>query len=66
MRTASAKLTLEALSGAGELYCLAEDPHEMENRFDDPGCAALRRELLDMIRSRPDDAIPPLTPVGMA
>jgi len=66
VRTASAKLTLEALSGAGELYCLAEDPHEMENRFDDPGCAALRRELLDMIRSRPDDAIPPLTPVGMA
>lgn len=66
VRTADAKLTLEELSGAGELYDLREDPHEMDNRFDDSGYASLRRELIDMIRSRSDDTIPPLTPVGMA
>ena len=65
-RTKTAKLTLEESSGAGEMYDLANDPHEMDNLFDDPGHAALRRELTDMIRSRPDDMIPLKTPVGMA
>ena len=36
VRTRTAKLTLELGSGAGELYDLANDPHESENRFDDP------------------------------
>lgn len=52
-RTGRHKLTLELDSGAGELYDLQEDPYENENRFDDPGYARVRRELTDMIRSRP-------------
>jgi arylsulfatase A-like enzyme len=67
VRTRTAKLTVEALSGAGELYDLAVDPHEMENRFDDSGAAVLRRELEDMIRARPGPIVDAIDPaVGMA
>ena len=67
MRTRTHKLTLELGSGAGELYDLAEDPQEMDNRFEDPGAKAVRDELTDMIRSRPDDARTEALPqVGMA
>jgi arylsulfatase A-like enzyme len=31
----------------GELYRLDEDPHQWHNRWDDPGCAAVRRDLVD-------------------
>ena len=66
-RTRTHKLTLELGTGAGELYDLAADPDEMDNRFGDPGVAAVQRELTDMIRSRPADARdPPAVPVGMA
>jgi arylsulfatase A-like enzyme len=30
----------------GELYSLADDPHQRVNRWDDPACAALRSDLL--------------------
>jgi len=54
-------------SGAGELYNLVDDPHEMDNLFDDNGARRVRGELLDMIRSRPADEMEPRpTPVGMA
>ena len=53
VRTRTAKLTIDQISGEGELYDLAEDPMEMVNRFNDPGKAALQRELHDMIRARP-------------
>ncbi len=67
VRTRTHKLTLELDSGAGELYDLANDPKEMDNRFGDPGAAKVQRELTDMIRSRPDDARDPVPqPVGMA
>lgn len=67
VRTRTHKLTIEAISGAGELYDLVNDPNEMDNRFDDPALAGVQRELVGMIRSRPDDALdPPLEPVGMA
>ncbi|MPY69388.1 MAG: sulfatase-like hydrolase/transferase [Alphaproteobacteria bacterium] len=37
----------------GELYNLADDPHEMDNRFDDPACAKARGELFErMARMR--------------
>jgi arylsulfatase A-like enzyme len=67
VRTRTSKLTLELGSGAGEMYDLADDPKEMRNLFDDGGYRAMRKELTDMIRSRPDDAMVPLPePVGMA
>jgi arylsulfatase A-like enzyme len=66
VRTRTHKLTKDLRSGAGELYDLAGDPREMDNRFDDPGCAAVRKELEDMIRSRPNDIVPRLPQVGMA
>ena len=66
-RTKTHKLTLETESGAGELYDLKNDPHEMDNLFDDAGAQAARKELEDMIASRPDDEIEVKpTPVGMA
>ena len=66
-RTKTHKLTYEEGSQAGELYDLVNDPQEMDNLFDDQGTAAIRKELLDMIRSRPDDAMAETPPqVGMA
>ena len=56
MRTKTHKLTWEEKTGAGEMYDLVNDPDEMDNLFDDAGASAARRELMDMIRSRPDDA----------
>ena len=53
VRTAEAKLTVDLLSGVGEMYDLANDPDEMDNLFDDAGHRGLRRELTDMIRARP-------------
>jgi arylsulfatase A-like enzyme len=67
VRTSTHKLTLETTSGAGELYDLANDPHEMDNRFDDPGVRAIQAEMTDMIRSRPRDEMTERpVPVGMA
>ncbi|MYG52144.1 MAG: sulfatase-like hydrolase/transferase [Rhodospirillaceae bacterium] len=67
VRTKSHKLTYEALSDTGELYDLANDPQEMDNRWNDPGAAKVQRELMDMIRARPDDAITELNePDGAA
>jgi arylsulfatase A-like enzyme len=66
VRTRRHKLTLEQISGAGELYDLREDPSEMRNCYDDPAYAAVRRELIDMIASRPADQTTPLQQVGMA
>jgi hypothetical protein len=66
VRTRMHKLTVDLRSGAGELYDLVNDPHEMKNRFNDPGANSVQKELTDMIRSRPDDIRPRLPQVGMA
>jgi arylsulfatase A-like enzyme len=66
VRTKRYKLTLDLLSGAGEMYDLQEDPDEMDNRFSDPAMVAVQKELTDMIASRPDDAVAPLPQIGMA
>ncbi|MEO1310400.1 MAG: sulfatase-like hydrolase/transferase [Pseudomonadota bacterium] len=66
VRTETAKLTIDRMSGAGEMYDLANDPDEMINLFDDPGYAKLRTELEDMIASRPADEVELVEPVGMA
>ena len=64
MRTKRHKLTLDLRSGAGELYDLHDDPHEMDNLFENS--ETRRSELTDMIRSRPADAVPRQPQVGMA
>jgi arylsulfatase A-like enzyme len=67
VRTKRHRMTVEQGSGAGELYDFVNDPYEMDNLFDDEGARAVRKELEDMIRSRPDDIMDPLPqPVGMA
>lgn len=55
VRTRHAKLTLEMGSGEGELYDLANDPHECENLFASASCRGLREELMDRLHSRPAD-----------
>lgn len=67
IRTATHKMTVELGSGAGELYDLSNDPQEMVNRYDDPAYAAIRKEMHDMIASRPNDQMEPVPQqVGMA
>jgi arylsulfatase A-like enzyme len=67
VRTQTHKCTFELESGAGELYDLANDPAEMDNRFGDPGCVTVQKELHDMMRARPGAVRTDLAePVGMA
>jgi len=66
VRTQRHKLTLELRSGAGELYDLYDDPYEMQNRFNDPGIAVIQKNLVEMVKSRPADAVPRQPQVGMA
>jgi arylsulfatase A-like enzyme len=67
VRTRDWKCTFELQSGAGELYDLANDPHEMQNLFDDRGYAKLRREAEDLMRARPGRIRERLAePIGMA
>ncbi len=66
VRTRTHKLTLDLQSGAGELYDLENDPHELVNLFEAEHAAGVRAELETMLHSRPDDALPLQTQVGMA
>ncbi|MEO0946365.1 MAG: sulfatase-like hydrolase/transferase, partial [Pseudomonadota bacterium] len=66
VRTKTHKLTIDQQSGAGELYDMMNDPEETSNLFNDPKHAALRAKLISYIESRPDDARPIQTQVGMA
>ncbi len=66
VRTKDAKLTVDLISGAGEMYNLAEDPNEMQNLFDLPEAAGMQAELTEFIHRRPDDIGPERVPVGMA
>lgn len=66
VRTRTHRLSVDLYSSEGELYDLANDPHELENRWDDPQTRPVRAELMDMVLSRPDDIAPERTPVGMA
>jgi len=40
----------------GELYKVDEDPHQFENRWDDPDCKSIREDLVaDLYDSLPKD-----------
>ncbi|MGC6536943.1 MAG: sulfatase-like hydrolase/transferase [Candidatus Puniceispirillaceae bacterium] len=66
VRTKTAKLTIDRISGAGEMYDLAADPYELQNLFDHEDYADLQAELTAMLESRPDDRLPLQVQVGMA
>jgi len=66
VRTETHKLTVDEISGAGEMYDLVNDPHELKNVFEDDGYIEVRKELEAMIAMRPDDKMPIQTQVGAA
>ncbi len=66
VRTKTHKMTIDLQSGAGELYDMVNDPGEMINLFDDPSVAALRKQLIAAIDSRPNDQIANQAQAGMA
>ena len=66
VRTKRHKLTIDQISGAGELYDLETDPGEMNNLFDRPEAAEAQMELMTMINNRPNDMRPVQKQVGMA
>ncbi|MEM9063314.1 MAG: sulfatase-like hydrolase/transferase [Pseudomonadota bacterium] len=66
VRTRTHKMTVDLQSGAGELYDLANDPHELVNLFDDPAAKDIRARLEDYLARRPNDIGPNRVPVGMA
>lgn len=47
------KYTVERDSGAGELYDLKRDPHEMDNRFDDPAYSEVKIRMDALLGQRP-------------
>ena len=66
VRTRDHKLTVDLTSGAGELYDLRADPHELVNLYDEPAAREVRAELEAFLERRPDDIGPMRTQVGMA
>ena len=58
------RMSVDLRTDTGELYDMQGDPDEMVNLFDDPGSARVRKEHMDMIRSRPADQIPVSPRVG--
>ena len=38
----------------------------MDNVFNDPAYSKVQKELIDMIKSRPDDALPEIDQVAMS
>ncbi len=66
IRTRTHRLSVDLISGDGELYDFTVDPDELENRWNDPGAQSIQAELMEMVLSRPNDCAPDQTPVGMA
>ena len=46
------RMTIAHADAWGELYDLANDPHEMDNLFEDPGHRGVRAELMEKLAYR--------------
>ncbi len=66
VRTRTRKLTVDLISGAGELYDLERDPDERFNLFDSAEATGIRRQLESYLATRPEDIGPRRAQVGMA
>jgi arylsulfatase A-like enzyme len=66
VRTRTHKLTVDLISGAGELYDLQSDPDELTNLFDMDEATGIQATLQGYVASRPQDMLPDQTPVGTA
>ncbi len=66
VRTKSHKMTVDLVSGAGELYDMIADPGEARNVFDDPDYMDVRQSLEGYLARRPSDIAPNGVQVGMA
>jgi len=62
VRTQTHKLIAFHGEELGELYDLAQDPGEHENRWDDPAYETVKRELLVRLCDRMADTVDPLPP----
>lgn len=49
----------------GELYDLVDDPGELLNRWDDPSCAAVKDEMLALVKDQTRFAPVALPAVGL-
>ena len=66
VRTKTHKLVYDYQSQTGELYDLENDPHELNNIYDDPNVANIQGALFAMLEQRPEDIQPNGTQVGLA
>ena len=64
VRSATHRLSVDLKSGAGELYDLTTDPHEMTNLWDDAGSAGIRDRLTASIAAERPGMIPAAPRVG--
>ncbi|MBY6144742.1 sulfatase-like hydrolase/transferase [Mameliella alba] len=64
VRSATHRLSIDLKSGAGELYDLSFDPHEMTNLWDDAGAAGHRDRLTASIAADRPGMIPAAPRVG--
>ena len=66
IRTEKAKLTLEEISGSGELYDLEKDPGEMNNLFNDSNASSLQDYMMNLFTYRKGPLLEVFDePVGM-
>ena len=58
VRTKTHKLVYDYQSQTGEMYDLENDPHELNNIYDDPNVANIQGALFAMLEQRPEDIHP--------
>ena len=55
VRTKTHKLVYDYQSQKGQMYDLENDPHELNNIYDDPNVANIQGALLAILEQRPED-----------